>query len=573
VENTFINRTAVNSDLYRDKMSLVAGFPEGRILKVTYFSKNHAVTDIQSDVVDLSQRTKDDVHKTWTEIRNFELRINNELSFEYDQDNTSVRVASEGILPPRFVPKIGDIFLYELRNGKIGQFYVDNINRLALGQDTYHTITFSLQNYLDVTQRDDLEKNVTQVRYFDKVKYLVGDSSLLTSEGYIQQKDLRALRSEIIEDYFARFWDTTCGSFIRPDGLYDPYVVEYWNKKVGVEDLLEAERPTQLLISVSNYRRSIFGLLTVNPIKNLNQVDKIITTATYSNTFWATNITSLLGKTFIALGKEPTRFHGGLDNGVSEVFDMTSVYYAKMTRDVSDKRVDWFFIRSRQEFLDKYYPDTEFPKYLDGKHPIHSTEELMEIAKTIYGIGPDEHMDDARVQLVKGYAQWYHEAYPGTYADSDLKRIWLQDLGRDPEEELSEEDTEKLRSYITSYRSKYSAETTRDTVLDKNGKFGWIYYPLYHKRPRPAIIVPGESEDIDESLYYALSSAFYNGDYEHMSAFEKLIYDSIYNNELDIALLLDLIKEYGSWSDTEAFYKHMFALHLIDKALYWLNNH
>ena len=38
IENTFINETSVNEDAYREKMSLVAGFPEGRAILTTYFS-------------------------------------------------------------------------------------------------------------------------------------------------------------------------------------------------------------------------------------------------------------------------------------------------------------------------------------------------------------------------------------------------------------------------------------------------------------------------------------------------------------------------------------------------------
>ena len=41
VENTFINQTAVNEDAFMERMDLVAGFPEGRIIVVTYFSQKN----------------------------------------------------------------------------------------------------------------------------------------------------------------------------------------------------------------------------------------------------------------------------------------------------------------------------------------------------------------------------------------------------------------------------------------------------------------------------------------------------------------------------------------------------
>ena len=113
VENTFINQTAVNEDAFRDRQSIIAGFPEGRIIVVTYFSQNRPITNMQSDVVDMQLTTKDDVHVSYTQIRNFELRCSRELSFEYEQESNKSKVSGEAIMFPRFTPRVSDIFLYD----------------------------------------------------------------------------------------------------------------------------------------------------------------------------------------------------------------------------------------------------------------------------------------------------------------------------------------------------------------------------------------------------------------------------------------------------------------------------
>ena len=573
VENTFINRTSVNQDMYADKMSLVAGFPEGRILKVTYFSRNSAPTDIQSDVVDLNTTVKDSVHKTWTEIRNFELRVQNELAFEYDADSNKTKINSEGICFPRFVPKVGDIFLYELRQGKIGMFYVGAINRLAIGQDTCHTVTFTLQGYLTADLRDDLRKNTTEIRYFDKVKYLVGDTSLFTSEGYIQKQELTKLRRELAEDFCARYYSSEMSSFMRPDEIYDPYIVEYWNRKVNVLEVPISQRPVQLLIGVSNYRKTIFGLITDNPIKDPRNCENTVKTVTYRSTFWGANITALLGHKYIAVGNEAKSYDETLIDrkGNPILVDPTTIYYARTPREIVDKRFDETVAHERHKFCEEHFYHPDFKVHVNGRYPIHSDDELIAIWRGIHGYADDIVLNEQEQALARGYVQWYRAAYPGTYSDKELKREWLKSVGKDENTLLTEKDVVELEAYIASYRSKYSSSTTTNTLLSKEGVYPECYYPQYGSYRHVHRTHQRSNDDEDNS--YALSSAFYDGVLDQMNVFEKTLYNVITGKEINPGLILELVKEYGTWGDAAAFYKIPLSMHLADRALYWLNNH
>ena len=53
-----------------------------------------------------------------------------------------------------------------------------------------------------------LKTNTTVVMYFDKQKFVAGNTALLTSEGFTQKKFLEHVRLEIIEDYMERFYNT-----------------------------------------------------------------------------------------------------------------------------------------------------------------------------------------------------------------------------------------------------------------------------------------------------------------------------------------------------------------------------
>lgn len=58
-----------------------------------------------------------------------------------------------------------------------------------------------------------------------------------------------------------------------------------------------------------------------------------------------------------------------------------------------------------------------------------------------------------------------------------------------------------------------------------------------------------------------------------MDPFERLLYDTITNEEIDPQRVLDAIARYLEWENSDAFYRHLFAIYLIDKSLYWLRFH
>jgi hypothetical protein len=58
-----------------------------------------------------------------------------------------------------------------------------------------------------------------------------------------------------------------------------------------------------------------------------------------------------------------------------------------------------------------------------------------------------------------------------------------------------------------------------------------------------------------------------------MSTVEQLVYAGITNGELNIGLIVDVVKDYLEYDNETAYYNHLFLLYLIDKALYWLKFH
>jgi len=575
VKNTFINDDSTFDDNYWDTRSQIVGLIEGRVITVTYFSQNRPVADTQSHVVDLTSTTKDDVHVSWTQIRNFEIRMTSEFNYEYDADSNITKTSGEAAVFPRFIPHIGDIFLYEMTNNRIGLFYISSVEALSMAQDSYHKIKFTIQQFITAEDRDRLGRQSTVIAYFDKLKYVAGNTAFLTTANYGYKKDLKHIRTEIIEDYIERFYSNEYSSFMRKDDVYDPYVVEYWNKKVSIMDTVSKIRPIQLLVGLDNYKKTLFAILTNNPIKNLDNVEKITTIKRFNSSFWGANITALLGHEYVSVKGEINTYDETLinKNGNPIFYDPTTVYYQQLPREIADARIDRFFHESRAWFTDKMFPDTHFKhNWYTGPYPIRSDAELEHIWRTIHGYKDDDYLSEASRHYCAGYIQWYREAYPGTLSDIELTKLWNKEHKRPEDAEVSGADAEALKSYIASYRSKFSSITTADTILDRDGNLPWLYYPFY-RRSHPTHItdtVPSMDED---DLCYGLSAAFYKGDTENMSPFEQQVYLAVTNQEISISVIVDLVKEYKSWDDDDAFYKHLISIYLIDKALFWLMYH
>lgn len=458
--------------------------PEGRILKVTYFSQNAPIGNVQSHTSDVVTKYKDDVHISWTEIRDFEIRATSEINYDYQNDSNMSNVTGEGIVFTGFIPRVSDMFLYMMRNGKIGIFVVSDIQRLALGQDTYHKINFVLQDFLTATQRDQFRRQTTNVLYFDKVKFVAGNNALLTQENYSIQKDLKHYRSEIIQNYMDRFYSYDFSSFVRPDGVYDPYVVEYWNKKVSFEE--NSTRPTQLLIAVNNYKKTIWSVLTNNPIKDLRNVSYDFDSFTYAATFWSVNITSLLGHTCLTIGDETaSKLESTINyNNKAILMDTLPIFHSNKYDEALKKRSDKMFEAMRYNFYGPFLPHRKCAPHqhdvsahfcephkceyffidIHGHKvpirkkkppfPVVSNEELRDIWCVLHHKDPTK-MTDTDEAKCRGYIEWYRRTYPGTLSRSELEREYRTYSNIDPEEILTDDEELGVLAYISEYRKQY----------------------------------------------------------------------------------------------------------------------
>ena len=618
IRDTFINNTAFNHDSFDSNKSLVAGYIQGQIIKVTYFSQNTPPTDIQSQQVDLVTGMSENTQLSLTQIRDFELRLQNELSYDFDADENISSVESSAATWPGFEPKVGDAFFYELRNGNIGVFVIGSVQRAVLGQETYHIINFTLQQLLDKVLRDKYISGTTDVYYFDKKKFLVGSTSYLTSNDYAIKNRLLDLRPAIINRFVEEYYDPTLGSFIRPDNVYDPYLVEYWKRKVNIYE--NETRPVQLLINVSNYNRTIWSLMTGNPIKSFANLEHDAKVLTKIGTYWDASITSLVGSKFVAVGRERA---GETEAWVAGESDGTEAKYVNRNhpplRTDSPEEHERYF----DQLADKLEDTVKQPKppvtptiEYRAPYPILTNSQLRSVWKKIHGIDMRTSLDDAQLARAAGYISWYRARYPGTLTKYELYTRWSKEqkvlgkLDRDQQlafvkyireyrsryvpvqtdeeiraiyeiehkfEDYSELDIlEAIREY--RYHHGYVADDSYDVTVTEPSDIrflGETLHPLFtdvEEDTIPEEEVSKPQPSVKQANSYAFSHEFYcNG---AMDGVERIIYDALHDTvdpEKILAACETVLNDQIVYSSDEVrlsyFYKLPVCIFLIDRAL------
>ena len=229
-------------------------------MQVTYFHRNHPNIDTRSmsaELIDL----EDAVHKDLTRILNLEMKLVDKLQSDFRKEDNTFLVSGQAIMYPGLEPYTGDLFYLEIDNNNIYLFRVNEVTPTTYRQERYYSIQFSTYTKVSEEVYERLNSNSLTTMVFDKRSYFgSSEYTLLTYNSFLILKKLRQLRESISQDLVNFFFDSSVQTFIRPDQIYDPYVVEYLKRKINVSD--NGVRAIQLYPRLDNYHRSIWYKLT-----------------------------------------------------------------------------------------------------------------------------------------------------------------------------------------------------------------------------------------------------------------------------------------------------------------------
>ena len=292
-------------------------FIAGSDITVTYYHQQIATTNDLSNDGD-NVESLDPVHSNILRIENFQFKLQEAMDFQYNEEDNVSSYRGIGLCYSGFTPMVGDWFLYEIEKGVLGKFVIDGTpTRLSIDSHTCHTMPFMLVGFPDENEIKEYERRVRKVAWFDLQTFLLGNATLLTSEVYEFVINAEYQIQILLEYYHRKFYDRyEYKSYLRPDVVYDPYVVDFMNSIVSYDNLYNV--PQQLVTNMKYGNYSLWAKLKNPDIVpwHLLKVLHVRKRRTYTNN--SVGINCLLNRDYVELVDSH-----GLDtvDGVPQLFD------------------------------------------------------------------------------------------------------------------------------------------------------------------------------------------------------------------------------------------------------------
>jgi hypothetical protein len=249
-------------------VSALKGYVEGSPITVTYYSFVHNFTDKRSGYTSYTDLLSRSI-RCFKKIENVTIRISGSMDFGSNPENDENTYEGKGYVMGGMDARVGDIFLYEISPGHVGLFVVTDAQALAIHTGSFDDISFSLREYPSNETLLRLEDSVKEVYYYGELNGLTQKTVLLERQDYVNRTELLKYRKHLIEHYHSAHYDKMKMSYLRPDGVYDPYLTEFMIRSLSFNDT--RYYPPMQLSPIEDFDRTIWSRLLVgkNPFKTL----------------------------------------------------------------------------------------------------------------------------------------------------------------------------------------------------------------------------------------------------------------------------------------------------------------
>lgn len=325
IEDTFLTRTSLNVERFDKVYGTLLAYPEGTPVVVTYYHQHHSQRNIRSTPGDISHM-ENSVHKSITKISQFEFRITEGMQHTFEKDDGFTTITGTGVTYSGFVPYVGDMFLYNMGDGKIGIFKINDVDRLSHRHASFFKIDFEITQYLTKELLEKLDEGVTDVVVFDRHKYLNEGFVFLNHESYNTLKHLEDVRLSLCKYYSSRFFYKPAESYLRYDGLYDPYLVKFLLMLLSIKDT--KKRPLQLWQRMQNYDNTIWYWLKNPNDKPITEYGSVAFYEKHIATLYDTDKNYLMNNIYLAIGNPPP---DTVDPDMYEQYVFSSDFYKDAT--------------------------------------------------------------------------------------------------------------------------------------------------------------------------------------------------------------------------------------------------
>lgn len=182
--------------------------------------------------------TREDVYQQYLLIKHMELRVTQPLSGSYDQTSGEWTYQGESNMYPGLVPNVGDMFLADIGDGRVGIFTLTEKRRLSILQDSAYQITYTFTNFAEPRLIDDLNAKVTKTQIFVREFISNNRNPYLVESEYETYLRLEKYMHTLPDMYYDLFYNQEYGTLLIPDqsaDVYDPFVVNFFKSIISME--------------------------------------------------------------------------------------------------------------------------------------------------------------------------------------------------------------------------------------------------------------------------------------------------------------------------------------------------
>lgn len=212
-------------------------FVDGTPWSVTYYSQikvpDNATMSLDTNASGIQQQ--------YQKIENFELRVTQGLSQDYDSTTGLTRLSGTSGVFPIITPIVDDMFVARASTDRLGIYRVNNVERTSINLKSAHVINYTLMSFVDESPLDlqNLEEKVIRTYFFDKDRVIDGGFPLLKQEDHEAYFSLEETYRSIIDFYFDTFYNPAMQALVIPgqtSHILDISLIEFLLSIVEVSD-------------------------------------------------------------------------------------------------------------------------------------------------------------------------------------------------------------------------------------------------------------------------------------------------------------------------------------------------
>jgi hypothetical protein len=191
----------------------------------------------------------DDVLQQYIEVRNYVIKVQSALEPSQSDTTGEFEVVGEGTILPPLRPNVGDMFVADIGDGKVGIFTIKTIRRLSIYQESAYAVTYRLTDYLTPEREADLKSKTVDKRFYHEDRLEYSNQPALVEEDHHTVESFKEWIPELIEAHYVEFFnkeDKTLLIDIDGKRTYDPALVKAWNSMVSNDTLRNRPRPIEL---------------------------------------------------------------------------------------------------------------------------------------------------------------------------------------------------------------------------------------------------------------------------------------------------------------------------------------